>query len=150
MPVAPGGRTRLGDIRLDSPFQYAVNITFVTGVDTIPGTIPIQADAHFLATHSMYESGLSPTAMLALPNGGALVQVSDTDQKPLQFIPVPVTTIFGTGQRPYIWPMTKLFRANGIIPFVVTGLNAAFAAITMRFVIGGFKVRVNTAPEFGL
>jgi len=143
-------RTRLGDVIHDLPFQYAINITFITGVDTIAGTIPIQSDAHFLCTHAMYESGLSPTAMLAQPNGGALVLISDTDQKPLQFIPVPVTSIFGTAQRPYIWPMTKLFRANGIIPFAVTGLNAAFAGIVMRFVLGGFKVPINTAPAYGL
>ena len=136
-------RQRLGDILYDSFFQYAVNITFGTGLDTITGTIPIQNDANFLAVHSMYETGLANAGVLLLVNGGMLVQLTDGgSNRILSNIPVPATTLFGTAQRPYMWPMTHLFKANSLIGFQVTGLAAALAGITARFVIGGFKVPV--------
>jgi len=148
MPYKNPNRTRLGDVFIDSEFNYALNIggaAFVTGLETLTGTIPIQSDADFICVHSMYETGLANAGVLLLLNGGALVQLTDgSTQRAMSNIPVPATTLFGTAQRPYMWPLTHRFKANTPIGFQVTGLAASLIGITMRFVLGGFKVPLNT------
>jgi len=147
-PYKNPNRSRLGDVFIDSYFQYAINIggaNFVTGLETLTGTIPIQSDADFICVHSMYETGLANAGVLLLVNGGALVQLTDgASQRAMQNITVPATTLFGTAQRPYMWTLTHRFKANTPIGFQVTGLAAALIGITMRFVLGGFKVPINT------
>lgn len=144
MPTAGAGRKKLGDIFFDSTFQYVLNIggaQFVTGLETLTGTIPIQSDADFIAVHSTYDMGVTNAVFLTLPNGGALVQLTDgSSQRQLQSAPIPSSTLFGTAQRPYMWPLAYRFRANAPIGFQVTGTAAAMIGVTLRFVIGGFKV----------
>jgi hypothetical protein len=150
-------RQRLGDILWDSMFHYAINLGgagFGTGLETIAGTIPIQSDANFLCVHSMYETGV-PTATNAtrvtLLNGGVVVQLTDgASQRALSNIPIPADTLFGSAERPYLWPLTHLFRANTSIGIQITGQGAAVVGLTFRFVFGGFKVKVGSVPGTNL
>ena len=142
-------RKRLGDVFIDSFFQYSITMGgagFVTGLETLVGTIPITTDADFVCVHSMYETGLANAGVLLLANGGALVKLTDGVGRDLTNLVggVPATTLFGTAQRPYMWPLTKLFRANTAIGFQITGNAAALIGINMRFVLGGFKVPTGT------
>lgn len=157
MPVpAPAGYTRrkLGDIFFDTFFQYAIPFTFTTGSETLTGTIPIQSDAHFLCVHSMYDTGVpvaTEATRITLLNGGALVTLTDGgNQSMLSNIPVPADSMFGTAQRPYMWPFVHLFRANTPITFQLVGQGAGSAGLTMRFVLGGFKVPLNSGAALGL
>lgn len=150
-------RKRLGDVFIDSFFQYAINIggaSFVTGLETLTGTIPIQSDANFLCVHGMYETGVATatnSTRVTLLNGGVLVQLTDgATQRALSSIPVPADTLFGTAERPYMWPLTHLFRANTPITFQVTGQGAPVIGLTFRFVLGGFKVPVGSVPGTNL
>lgn len=146
-------RKRLGDVFIDTMFHYAVNIggaSFITGLETLTATIPIQTDANFLCVMGMYETGV-PTATNAtrvtLLNGGVLVQLTDgATQRALSNIPVPADTIFGSAERPYMWPLTHIFKANTPITFQVIGQGAAVIGLTFRFVLGGFKVPVRSVP----
>lgn len=150
-------RTRLGDVFYDTMFHYAINMggaAFVTGLETLNGTIAIQSDANFLCVHSMYETGV-PTATSAtrvtLLNGGVLVQLTDgASGRAMSNILVPADTIFGSAERPYMWPFTHLFRANTPITFQITGQGAAVIGLTFRFVLGGFKVKVGSVPGTNL
>ena len=154
-------RTRLGDVFVDSMFQYSITMggaAFVTGLETLVGTIPIQTDADFLCVHSMYDDGGLATGLLGarkpvLANGGVLVKLTDgATQRDLTNLVggVPVTALFGSAQRPYMWPLTHLFRANTPISFQITGQGIGpptVIGVTFRFVLGGIKLPANTGIQ---
>lgn len=153
-----GGPGVLGAIWRDSFFQYAsTNFLFGgAGTDTFNATIQIQTDAHFLCVMSMYDNNLIVPGTGALTgvgfpvavNGGALIQLTDVSaQRQLQSAQVPINTLFGTAQRPYVWPFTHAFRAGGGIGINMTGAGATVANGTIRLVFAGFKVPVGLVPE---
>jgi len=154
MPVPNYVRKRLGDVFIDTEFHYAVNIggaAFVTGLETLTATIPIQSDANFLCVHTMYDVGTTNAVFLTMPNGGLVIQITDgATQQAMSNIPIPVSTIFGTGQRPYMWPFTHLFHANTPIGIQATGQGATSIGVTYRLVFGGFKVPVGSVPGTNL
>ncbi len=154
----PGGS--LGQITRDAFFQYTVTfgvapLAFTVGTETFSLTIPIQSDAHFICVMSEYDNSLQAATAnngaAGLVAGGAIVLLTDTSaQRQLASAAVPVNTLFGTAQRPYIWPFTHLFRANGGIGVLITGTAVAGAGQVIRLVFGGFKIPIGAAPELGL
>ena len=160
---APGTliRRKLGDILFDSFFQYAINFAYVTGVEALQGVIQIQTDAHFLCVETVYDLALTAvpaivaTGLGVVPqagSGGCLVQLTDGGtQRQLSNILVPASTLFGTSQRPFVWPFTHLFKAGASIGIASTGVSAALMAnTTVRYVFCGFKIPINTAQDLGL
>jgi len=154
-------RHRLGDVRIDSFFQYAINFAYVTGIEALTGTIPIQSDAHFLCTETMYDLALTAVPVYALAtiavtpqlgSGGFLVQLTDGGtQRAMQNIAIPASALFGSAQRPFVWPFQHVFKANTSIGILSTGVSAAQNALTtVRYVFTGFKIPIGTAPAWGL
>jgi hypothetical protein len=156
MPTRQGPPALAAIVR-DSVFQYSSNpLTFTVGTENIQQVIPIQADAHFLCVMTMYDSTLIVPGTGALTgagfpvalNGGALILLTDASaQRDLQSAQVPISTIFGTAQRPYVWPFTHAFRANGGIKFSITGAGVSLAGQIIRLVFAGFKVPIGQVPE---
>jgi hypothetical protein len=143
---------KLGDIQLDDFFEYILTVTFV-GSDTLIRSIPIQADAHFIAVSSYMNStaasGAGTFQGACVNRGGSLVLLTDGTQRNLSSAAVPANCLFGSAQRPYVWPLRKLFRANTPILFTVT--DTTTAAQTVDYVIGGFKLNVERARrDFGI
>jgi len=164
-PSGPTGRRRLGDILFDSYFQYAINFVYTTGLEALTGTIPIQSDAHFMCVETAYDVALTAVPAIAATNlgpgmsaasqaglGGTLVQLTDGGtQRAMSNIAVPASTLFGTAQRPFVWPFTHVFKANTSIGVLSTGVSAALMALTtVRYVFCGFKIPKDSAPEWGL
>ena len=123
------------------------------GSDNQIKNIPIQADAHFLCVSSYMNSSAASgagTFMGACVNrGGSLVQLTDGGtQRALQSAQVPANTLFGSAQRPFIWPFRKIFRANTSI--TINATDTTTAAQTVDYVFGGFKIPLGTAPELKL
>jgi hypothetical protein len=157
----PGGS--LGQITRDSFFVFTITFgvapnVFTVGTETFNLTLPIQSDAHFICVESMYDNSLQVNAVAGSPNlaptlvgGGAIVLLTDTSaQRQLSSAQVPVNSIFGTAQRPFVWPFTHLFRANGGIGVLITGTAVAGAGQVIRLSFGGFKVPIGSVPELGL
>jgi hypothetical protein len=151
----PPVRARLGDVFVDSFFQYSITMggaQFAAGTETLVGTIPIQSDAHFICVHSMYETGVATATnatRITLLNGGALVKLTDgATQRDLTNLVggVPADCLFGSAERPYMWPLTHLFKANTPISFQITGQGAALIGLNLRFVLGGFKIPRGSVP----
>jgi hypothetical protein len=149
---APLVRRRLGDILYDSFFQYVQNFTYTVGTEALTAVVPIQSDAHFLCVETVYDLGTATGVVPAALSGGALIILTDGgSQRQLSSAQVPVSALFGTAQRPFVWPFTHLFRANSSIGIVATGSSAALmAGITMRLVFCGFKVPKGSVPELDL
>jgi hypothetical protein len=153
-------RRKLGDILFDSAFQYAINFSYTTGVEALTGTIPIQSDAHFMCVETVYDMHLTTVPAFAstgigvvpaLAAGGYLVLLTDGGtQRALSNIAVPASTLFGSAQRPFVWPFTHLFKANTSIGILSTGIGTPSALTTVRYVFAGFKIPIGSVPELGL
>lgn len=129
----------------NSFFEYGQNFTFAAN-ENQQATIPIQSDAHFVCVMTMYDTsaGAGASGGTVLAAGGATVQISDSaQQRFLTSIAVPISCLFGSGQRPFVWPWTHLFRANGGINISITGTTGA--AQTVRLVFAGYKIPVGQA-----
>jgi hypothetical protein len=156
MPVGGGGAVvppGLGNISRNAFFQYSQRFVFV-GNETQQQTIQIQADSHFLCMATLYDTNSLVVAPFAVGTGaqfgGSLVQLTDVaGQRLLSNNPLPASTLFGSAQRPFVWPFSHLFRANGGITLSVTGINAA-SAQTMHYVFAGFKLPIGSVPELGI
>ena len=133
-----------GAIIAEDFFQYAIVFAFVTGLENFNTVIPVQSDAHFVCTSTMFDSTLvAPyaTAVVAGGNGGALIQLIDgATTRALSNIQVPINTLFGTAREPYIWPKQHTFKANAPIGINITGTSGA--AMTIRLTFAGIKIPV--------
>ena len=128
----------------NSFFEYAQNFIFVAN-ENQQATIAIQSDAHFICVMTMYDTsaGAGASGGTVLAAGGSLIQIADTAaQRFLSNVQVPVSALFGTAQRPFVWPFTHLFRANGGINISITGTTGA--AQTVRLVFAGYKIPVGS------
>jgi hypothetical protein len=141
------GNPGLGQVINAVFFQFIQAFTFV-GNETLTATLAIQADADFLCGMSSYDTSMPAVggfgAGINSLNGGSLVTLTDaSSQRALSSAPVPASTLFGTAQRPFVWPYTHRFRANGGITIVTQGTTAVTAQV-VRYVFSGFKIPVGT------
>jgi hypothetical protein len=143
---------KLGDVLIDEYFEYIATVTF-TALQNVITNIPIQADAHFYCVSSYFNSSTASganTFMGACQNrGGSLVQLTDGgSQRQLSNAQVPANCQFGTSQRPFIWPLRKIFRANTSI--TINATDTTGGAQVVDYVFGGFKIPLGSAPELKL
>jgi hypothetical protein len=130
--------SRAGKVLLD-PFTYQA--TFVLpggalGLQT-PVNIPITADSDFTIGKTMLASYTAAGVFLANPD--YLCTIFDTGSgRQFQDFPVHVHNIFGTAERPYIWPEPKLIMAASQLQ--ITLINNTLVAATVYVALGGFKV----------
>lgn len=149
----PDKSRTLGQVTRDSFFQYTATFTWVAGTENFQSAIAIQSDSHFICVATEYSNSLQVGASggLVIRSGGATVQLTDgASQRQLSSAQVPVDTLFGTAQRPFVWPFTHLFRGNGTIGISITGIGAPMAAGVIILVFSGFKIPIGTVPELGL
>ena len=123
------------------PEQFTYQITFagITGANPVGnGTIVIQADAEFAIQETTYY--FIDTANPTYARNAALVPdiavlITDTGSG-RQFMNqnVPVESMFGTAQLPFVWPRPKILAASSTlqVQFVST---ANFGGNTYRLVL---------------
>lgn len=155
MPIpqtAPGSfYPGLGRIYRDSRFDVILTAVFTAGTETLNLSFAIQNDAHFLCVETTYTNSLVLAAAGALPptiaQGGAFIQLTDgRTQKPLSNAQVPTDCLFGTAREPFVWPIPHVFAANSPLVATVTGIGAAMAGATIRYVFSGYKVPLGSGP----
>lgn len=120
-------------------FIYELDFLPLAALATTPGVIQIQADSHFLAVAGV--ALVSNTANTTVINSesnastsGKLLTITDAGSgAPLNQTPLPLENWFGTGQRPAIWPMPKLFRAAGAINVVAQDIFNANHNVRLSF-----------------
>lgn len=92
------------------------------------GNVPIQADADFLILNQTYWASTANAAVASgtyvYPNATVLLQNTGSGY---QFMDqaVPVTSIFGNGQFPYVLPSPQLLPAKATLQVTVTNRDAA-------------------------
>ena len=108
---------------------------------TVNGSIDIQADSDFVWLKSAFFAdiaGADQTADdLVIPL--CTIQIVDTGSgRNLVESAVPVPSLFGTGQLPFVMPIPRLFFARSTIQLQVTNFNAA-SAYNLRLSFIGYK-----------
>lgn len=129
----------LGSIVRDAWFTYAENFLPLAASTVVTRTIQIQTDAHFLCVMTIATRQTAAGAAITRPDGGSTVKLSDASaQRALSNVALPIAGLFGTAERPFVWPLTHLFRAGGGITIELTDLTAANQDVRLEF--SGFKV----------
>jgi hypothetical protein len=123
--------------------QYAEDDFFYTTgfsdlLSIAPGTsasttIQIEADSYFKWIKSTYRAWAGATdgsnltkAYNARQVPNALVEITDSGSgRKLQNTPVPIDSVFGTAEFPYILPLPRIFLPRSTITFEVTNLATA-------------------------
>ena len=105
-------------------------------------TIDIEADSIFILQKLAYEADLAGAAQTAetrvVPN--VLIQITDTGSgRQLMQEPIPIPSIFGTGELPFILPNPRLFMRNSTINIAFTSFEAVNTP-NIRLAFIGYKL----------
>lgn len=123
-------------------YVYTANFVGLAPDQTGVFSIQIQADADFEWIKSTYQADIDAAAFTSstAPIPNVTVQLTDTGTgKQLFQTPVPVATMFGTGQLPFINPIARVFTARSSIQVSVANYDAAVTyGLQLQFI--GMKV----------
>ena len=134
-------------------FIYEQDFVPLGASATTVGNIQIQADSHFLAVAgvALVTDVTNTTVLNSESNAnssGILVLVTDVGSgMPLSTTGVPLESLFGTAQRPAVWPIPKLFRAAGNIATQVQNFIAT--ARNVRLSYWGIRIFPNIPQSQG-
>jgi hypothetical protein len=118
-------------------FTYTKSFTFTATNQVLPDTIPIQADADFVLVKIMHTSSDSTNPQTPVA-GGALITMKDqADGRDLMDGAVPLDSISGRGQLPFILPYPHRFKRNNSIAITLTNKGQATQTITLS--LSGYK-----------
>jgi hypothetical protein len=124
---------------IEEPFTYISTFTAlaVGGNQTVQ--IPIQADADFKLLATTYQANLAGAVQTAstyqYPN--VTVLLTDTGNgRQLMSGATPLTSLFGNGQLPFIWPVPKILAARSSLQVQIFSQEAAVTPIIILSFIG--------------
>lgn len=104
--------------------------------------VQIDAGAPFLIVSQSYYANTANAAVTVttMPAPNIIVLLTDTgSNRTLMDTAVPVPTIFGTGQFPYVLPEPKLMQANSQLQVQATNRDAA-VGFNLYLCFNGFKL----------
>jgi hypothetical protein len=116
--------------RIKEFFTYQEDFTGANQVvsgGSVTGNINIQADSDFVLQKLTYYADIAAAAQTAntrvIPN--ATIVITDTGSgRQLMESAVPIPSLFGTGQLPFILPTPRLFQARSTINLIVANFDA--------------------------
>ena len=106
------------------------------------GSVTIQADSDFMLQKLTYFADIAAAAQTDSTRVIPLITVQITDSGSGRNIfetAIPVPSIYGTGELPFILPTPKLFSARSTINVTVANFDAA-SAYNLRLSFIGYKV----------
>ena len=131
-------------------YVYEAQAISLAASGTTTDTIQIEADSSFILQKLAYHStpqtfvAQSGTAIAVVESTRLIppvsVVITDTGSgRQLMPSPIPIPSLFGTGQLPFILPNPRLFRRNSTISVQFTNLdNVAIWTVRLAFI--GYKV----------
>lgn len=117
---------------------YQLDFTLAAGASQTQ-SIPIQADSAFKWTKAAYYATIANAAFTATtrPIPNMTIQVTDTGSGRVLFNnPVPIPSIFGEGELPFILPVERIFDARSSMQVTVANFDAAVTYTTRLSFIG--------------
>ena len=109
-------------------FTYEIDFAALAPAAQANGSIQIQADSDFKWLKSAYYADIAAAAFTATtrPIPSVTVQITDGGSgRNLMNQAVPVPSLFGIGELPFILPIPRVFKANSTINISVTNFDAA-------------------------
>lgn len=109
-------------------FTYEVDFAALAAAATATGQFSILADSDFYLQKMAYFADIAAAAQTDSTRVIPLVTMLVTDTgagRQLMQAAVPIPSLMGTGQIPFILPAPRLFRANSTAQVQVTNFSAA-------------------------
>lgn len=104
--------------------------------------VNIEADSNFTWVKSAVFASLAGAAQTnatqVLPQVEVQIQDSGSGRL-LQNVPVPITSMAGNGQLPFVLPVPRLFKARSTVSFTFVNFSAAENYSTLALSLIGFK-----------
>lgn len=125
-------------------FTYGLVFTALAQNTNQTKNIPVQADSDFVLQKLCFfaDDGVlakfNPNSRL-IPNCTVLIVDSGSGRQ-LMDSAVPLYSLFGTAENPFILPVPKVFSARSNIAITVANVEAAAATYTLRMALIGTKV----------
>lgn len=120
-------------------YSYSMLFSAVASGATSNQNLQIQADSNFMITELSYFA-FDTTTNAAPATFTSTIQLTDTGSGMTLFDrAIPITSVFGTAQLPFVMPISRVISANAVL----TGtLNAGVLAnaTTIYLVFHGFKI----------
>jgi hypothetical protein len=111
-------------------FTYEVDFSALLAGSSQTQSFTIQADADFLLSKLAYSANIANAAYedatRPIPNVSVLIQDTGSGRN-LMNLAVPLASIFGTGQLPFILPRQRIFLANATVNVTLNNFDAATA-----------------------
>jgi len=122
-------------------YVYQENFLALASGATANGSIEVQADSDFVLQKMNYFADIAAAAQT--PTTGVIplvtLQLIDTGSgRNLFESAVPIPSIFGTGQLPFVLPIPRVFFARSTIALQVTNFDAA-ETYNLRLSFIGYK-----------
>lgn len=114
---------------------------FMAGI-TLNSNVAIQADSDFKLLKLCFFADIAATIQTDSTRVIPIATVTVADQgsgRHLMSAAVPISSIFGTGQIPFIMPVPRIFTARSIIAVAVTN-NTVATAYNLRLSFIGAKL----------
>src|SRR5271165_6633530 len=109
-------------------FVYEADFATIAAGGNGQFTMTVQADSNFLWQYGCFYASTANAAFQQntrpIPNMNMTIQDSSSGRQ-LMSGPVPIASLFGTGQEPYELPSPRFFRANTTITLSVNNFDAA-------------------------
>lgn len=119
-------------------FIYGTEFLPLTASLSITNNLNIDGNSAFVCcTSQIIETATDNTTFLA--QSPVLVSILDTGSGlVLSNIPIHANNWFGTAQRPYVWPVPKIFAPNSTLQITAQNLEATNRNV--RIALSGFKI----------
>lgn len=124
------------------------HFVYRAAVDTLaPGAsktsiIQIEADSNFIAVKCSYFADIAGGTQTEDTRVVPLVRIQIQDSgsgRNLQNAAIPIDTIAGRGELPFVLPIPRQFKANANIKVTFDNYSAATTYANVEFVISGYK-----------
>lgn len=118
------------------PFHYGADFVPLAASATQNTVVLIDHDSDFILSNQQFAGFDANGDAVLFPNVLATI-TSDTSQRQMQSEPVPLVSIFGTGQRPHLMFKPLIIPAKS--SFTVTLQNLVATAVNIRLTFSGVK-----------
>ena len=131
-----------GAERIKEFYTYEEDFSAIASGASATGNINVQADSDFVLQKLTYHADIAAAAVTdstrVIPN--ASIVITDTGSgRQLMESAVPIPSLFGTGELPFILPTPRMFLARSTISLIVANFDAA-VTYNIRLSFSGYKL----------
>jgi hypothetical protein len=118
-------------------FIYPINFLLLGAAEIRPVQLIVDAASDFMWYYGTYAADANSAAQTVgtrtYPLVDILITPSDTSAQFMQ-APVPVTSMFGNGENPFVMPAPRLIPARSSLTFTATNRDAANTNLRLQLI----------------